>query len=568
MRRLLALAGVAALVLGIGTAAHAQVNDDPTTSGTTGLFMVPRANTVEQGAWMLGASYSQFVREEANSTIRTLGFAGAYGLTDRLEAFVSFDPSVKIKRRYTAERAMFGVFGNNLCCTGINDHPFASGRVLNGFFNPSGEEFSGVGNLNVGAKYKFMGDPYEYDGMALMGWFQAPTSDAASGIGTGSFGMGGKLVGSLEAWESVGWNAYVGYQWWDTSYPVDKLPFDPQVPQAFWVSPEFLYGVGFQFPSRATLQVIGEWIGSTTVRDVTGAYTGGDDLSFLQWGIRATMDNGLAFTAAANYNFNQRLRGRQYQANPDAVEDALLEFGYLFQASYSTSRKQPLMFMGTEPMDLPMINAAPTLTCRAERTSIRQGESVRLMATANDADGDPLTVTWSASAGSLSSTTGTEVTWSSRDVPAGQGPIRARVSDGYGGTADCELRVTVEAPPPPSEPTILDFTLDDFRSGSARIDNRHKAILDDVALQMRQNPSATAVITGYTDSTGSASRNEALAMERADNAKAYLVETHGIDPSRIMTGAEASMNPVGDNSTSAGRASNRRVVIVVTIPPR
>ena len=81
MRRLLALAGVAALVLGIGTAAHAQINDDPTTSGTTGLFMVPRASTVEQGTWMLGASYSQFMREEANSSIRTLGFAGAYGLS-------------------------------------------------------------------------------------------------------------------------------------------------------------------------------------------------------------------------------------------------------------------------------------------------------------------------------------------------------------------------------------------------------------------------------------------------------------------------------------------------------
>ena len=59
-----------------------------------------------------------------------------------------------------------------------------------------------------------------------------------------------------------------------------------------------------------------------------------------------------------------------------------------------------------------------------------------------------------------------------------------------------------------------------------------------------------------------------LAQERADNAKAYLVETHGIDPSRIMTGAEGSMEPVGDNSTREGRAANRRVVIVVTIPPR
>jgi outer membrane protein OmpA-like peptidoglycan-associated protein len=567
MRRLLAMAGVAALVLGFGTAALAQQlpHDDPTISGTTGLFVIPRASTLEQGTWSIGGYYGEEVREE-DARIRTFGIMGAYGLTDRLEATVSFQPSVKIERDYRSFQAIL-IRDPYACCTGINDHPFAGGRMLNpsGLIDIRGEEFSGVGNLDVGLKYKFAGDPYEYDGMAVQGWIQAPTSDASGGIGTGSFGLGGKLIGSLEAFEAIGWNAYVGYRWWDTPDPSSKLDHTPRV-ERFFVSPEFLYGVGFQFPSRAVLQVIGEWIGSVTTRDVTAAYTGGDDISLLQLGVRATLDNGLALGVAANYNFTQRLRARELQANPEELD--LEHFGYLITASYSTSRKQPLMYMGTEPMAVPMINAAPTLTCRAERTSIRQGESVRLMATASDPDGDPLTVTWSASAGSLSSTTGTEVTWSSRDVPAGQGPIRARVSDGYGGAADCELRVTVEVPPPPSEPTVLDFTLDDFRSGSARIDNRHKAILDDVALQLRQNPSATAVITGYTDATGNDSINMPLAQERADNAKAYLVETHGIDPSRIMTGAEGSMDPVGDNSTNAGRASNRRVVIVVTIPPR
>ena len=81
---------------------------------------------------------------------------------------------------------------------------------------------------------------------------------------------------------------------------------------------------------------------------------------------------------------------------------------------------------------------------------------------------------------------------------ASAGPISARASDGYGGTADCSLRVTVELPPPPPEPVVLTFMCSEFASGRDRIDNRCKAVLDDVALQLRQNPGATAAITGTT----------------------------------------------------------------------
>ena len=169
-------------------------------------------------------------------------------------------------------------------------------------------------------------------------------------------------------------------------------------------------------------------------------------------------------------------------------------------------------------MNLPPVNRPPTISCRAERTSVRVGESVRLFADVNDPDGDSTTVTWTTQAGSVNPREGETVTWSSQGVRPGSGPVAARVSDGYGGTADCELTLTVAAPPPPAEDRVLTFSCSEFPSGNTRIDNRCKAILDDVALQLRQNPRATAVITPPSIPTSTASpvlSNLAFRMTRS-----------------------------------------------------
>jgi outer membrane protein OmpA-like peptidoglycan-associated protein len=228
----------------------------------------------------------------------------------------------------------------------------------------------------------------------------------------------------------------------------------------------------------------------------------------------------------------------------------------------------PPVFQGVEPQPVPPVNQDPTLSCRAERTTLRVGESVRLTATAGDPDSDDVTVTWAAPAGRLSETTGTEVTWSSEGVRPGRGSITASADDGYGGTASCSVSVNVEAPPPPPEPVIRELELSEFASGTTRLDNRMKAVLDDVALQMRQNPQATVEIIGHSDSTGSEDNNVITAQRRADSAAEYLMETHGIDGSRIAASSVGSSQPIADNSTRDGREQNRRVQIILTIPPQ
>ena len=532
----------------------AQVNDDPSVSGTTGLFVVPRAGTLEPGTFALGVHFPVLVHEEGDSKVSALAVSVGYGLGERVEAFLSFEPYIDIDRRFTAENALL-------------PHVLTTGLALNGHPFAHSESHSGIGDLRVGAKLKMVGHSDSYDGIALAGHVKIPTADNDSGIGTGKVDFGFDLIGSAEISEFLGWNAFVGYT--VRGEPDLLTTLGPLQVRSSEISNELRYGTGVHFPTRSAFQVILEGFGIAHAGDASASFYGMDDLAILQGGVRVTTESGLALGAAVNHNLNITNRDPEWQANPSAVEDALRSTGFLVMGSYSSSRREPTMYHGSAPMPLPPVNRMPTLTCRAERTTVRQGESVRLIADTSDPDSDAVTVTWSVSAGSINPATGNQVTWNTTGITPGSGPISAKASDGYGGTADCDLRVTIEAPPPaPQQEQVLNFACSEFRSGSLRIDNRCKAVLDDVALQLRQNPRATARITGHSDSAGSQQINDRLASERADNGRAYLVETHGLEASRINTASGGTTQPVADNSTRDGRSQNRRIEIVVTIPPR
>jgi OmpA-OmpF porin, OOP family len=118
-------------------------------------------------------------------------------------------------------------------------------------------------------------------------------------------------------------------------------------------------------------------------------------------------------------------------------------------------------------------------------------------------------------------------------------------------------------PPPPAPRTTSDEIY--FDAGSARLTNIAKAILDGVALRMKNDLNSTAVITGFSDNVGTEEANLDISRRRAEAAKEYLVTRHGIDPARITTEGKGSAEPAYDNSTPEGRAKNRRALIVVTL---
>ena len=70
------------------------------------------------------------------------------------------------------------------------------------------------------------------------------------------------------------------------------------------------------------------------------------------------------------------------------------------------------------------------------------------------------------------------------------------------------------------------------------------------------------LIEGHTDNQGSLAYNRALSAARADAVAKALI-TRGVPAARITTQGMGYLRPIASNDTQAGRASNRRVEILV-----
>ena len=88
------------------------------------------------------------------------------------------------------------------------------------------------------------------------------------------------------------------------------------------------------------------------------------------------------------------------------------------------------------------------------------------------------------------------------------------------------------------------------------------ALLDKIVVSLRGLPGADLRIVGHTDSKGAAAANDALSLDRAASTRDWLV-ARGLSPVRIAVAGRGSRDPLGSNDDEAGRASNRRVEILI-----
>ena len=71
------------------------------------------------------------------------------------------------------------------------------------------------------------------------------------------------------------------------------------------------------------------------------------------------------------------------------------------------------------------------------------------------------------------------------------------------------------------------------------------------------------VVEGHTDSVGTSAKNKTLSEERAVTVASYL-SNNGLDERKIQSRGFGFGKPIATNKTSAGRAQNRRVDVVIT----
>jgi hypothetical protein len=193
----------------------------------------------------------------------------------------------------------------------------------------------------------------------------------------------------------------------------------------------------------------------------------------------------------------------------------------------------------------------PTISCTANPSTIKPGETSTITCTGMSPQNRPLTYTYSATAGTVTGS-GTTAEYSSVGAPTGVVGITGNVSDDKAHTASSGTNVTIVAPvipPAPHTQALCSINFSTDKKRPMRVDNEAKACLDEVALDLQRQADAKAVVVGESNAKEKeiTAKQQKVALkhkrakvtlfdaQRAVNAKDYLVTEKGIDASRVST---------------------------------
>ena len=99
-----------------------------------------------------------------------------------------------------------------------------------------------------------------------------------------------------------------------------------------------------------------------------------------------------------------------------------------------------------------------------------------------------------------------------------------------------------------------------FNTGKASFQKQTLPVLVSIVAILKENPTAKFTISGHTDSVGNAASNLKLSNGRAAAVKNYLV-SNGVAADRLTSNGFGDTQPIDNNTTSKGKANNRRVEV-------
>jgi len=102
-----------------------------------------------------------------------------------------------------------------------------------------------------------------------------------------------------------------------------------------------------------------------------------------------------------------------------------------------------------------------------------------------------------------------------------------------------------------------------FPSGKSEIQGENYALVNKIIKAVGEFPGASIVVSGHTDDRGSPESNQVLSEQRADQVASILAEIGRIPAPKISVKGYGEEQPVASNDTPEGRASNRRVEILI-----
>ncbi|MGZ8522918.1 MAG: OmpA family protein [Chitinophagaceae bacterium] len=107
-----------------------------------------------------------------------------------------------------------------------------------------------------------------------------------------------------------------------------------------------------------------------------------------------------------------------------------------------------------------------------------------------------------------------------------------------------------------------------FKTAKYDVTPEAKTVLGKVATVLKNQPDIEFMVEGHTDNVeykggGLVLDNWDLSVKRATSVVRILQKQYGLDPAKMAAAGRGEYNPVAENTSKEGRASNRRTRIVI-----